>query len=257
MIKYKTLDIITVTKNDEFNLECTYKSIENILKNGDSKITWIIVDSGANFQSTHLYNRILSNTEIKLKYHINPSLDIYQAMNFGLTHVTSDFFMLVNSGDLIDENILNYIDDLPSGQVSCFQSAWHSSEQQNLNYRKKYRISRRFARMPNHQAMIFPMQFRNEKYNVKFKVSADQDLKIRLLKESKLSFREEIVVSSLIGGISTHRMGFREAFTRSIETKSILVTHYNYVWAILLSCMYSLKYFSRVDIKQIFFKDSK
>lgn len=256
-MKHNTLDIITVTKNDEFNLECTYKSIEKILKNGNLKITWIIVDSGTSFQSTHLYTRISTNNGIKFKYHNKPSLDIYQAMNFGLTHVTSDFFMLVNSGDLIDENIVNFIDDLPSGQVSCFQSSWHSPELQNLNYRRKYKISRRFARMPNHQAMIFPMQFRNEMYNIKFKVSADQDLKIRLMKENKLSFRREIVVSSLIGGISNRRMGFREAFTRSIETKSILVTHYNFAWAILLSCIYSLKYFSRVDFKQIFFKDSK
>jgi hypothetical protein len=257
MTKQKTLDIITVTKNDDFNLECTYKSIENLFKYGNVKITWIIVDSGTNFQSADLYTRISSNMEIKLKYHNNPSLDIYQAMNFGLTQVASDFFMMVNSGDLIDENILNYLDDLPSGQVSCFQSAWHSPELQNLNYRRKYRVSKRFARMPNHQAMIFPMEFKNETYNTKFKVSADQDLKIRLVRESKLTFRTEIIVSSLVGGISNRRMGIREAFSRSIETKSILVTHYNFAWAILLSCIYSLKYFSRVDIKQIFLKDYK
>ena len=246
----KTMDIITVTKDDEINLEITYHSISLISQKMTIPLNWIVIDSGEKFRSSLLHQSISSDSGITFKYFYEPTFGIYQAMNFGLSQTSSDYFILINSGDILLENVRDQIQSFSNNRVSCFQSEWHNKKLQPLDYRNNYKIFPKLGRMPNHQAMIFPNVFRNFLYNERFKIAADQDLKIRLAKEGNLILRHEAIVSSLFGGISTRQMTRTEAINRSIETFLIFKNNYNLVWALFISLVYSLRFFFRTIIQR-------
>ncbi len=246
----KTMDVITVTKDDETNLEITYNSISVISQKMAIPFTWIIIDSGEKFQKSSLFQSISSDPDVIFRYFYKPTFGIYQAMNFGLSQTSSDYFILINSGDILLENVRDYIPSLANNRVSCFQSEWHNEKLKPLDYRNNYKIFPKLGRMPNHQAMIFPKLFKNFLYNERFKIAADQDLKIRLAKEDNLILRHEVIVSSLFGGISTRQMTRTEALNRSIETFLIFKNNYNFVWAICISLVYSLRFVSRTVIQR-------
>ena len=250
IVQEKTIDVITVTKDDETNLEITYHSISLISQKMIIPLTWIVIDSGEKLQNSLLHQSISSDPRITFKYFYKPTFGIYQAMNFGLSKTSSDYFILINSGDILLKNLRDQIPSFSNNQVSCFQSEWHNNKLQRLDYRNNYKIFPKLGRMPNHQAMIFPNVFRNFLYNEKFKISSDQDLKIRLAKEGNLILRHEAIVSSLFGGISTRQMTRTEAINRSIETFLIFKNNYNLVWALSISLVYSLRFFSRTIIQK-------
>jgi hypothetical protein len=103
--------------------------------------------------------------------------------------------------------------------------------------------------MPNHQAMVFPNKFSRFKYNEEYAISADQDLKIKLAKQSMLVVREEIVVSSLFGGLTTRTMAPVEVFRRATETAKIIKSNYRFPWSAILTLIYFLNFLRKIRLE--------
>jgi glycosyltransferase involved in cell wall biosynthesis len=238
----ETLDVVTVTKNDLVNLEITRKSIEILSSKYQETITWILVDSGDESNTSEFLQRNKDTSSIKIKYFHKPNFNIYQAMNFGIKNVTSNYFMFINSGDLVLNQAIEILKNLNEEKVTCFQSEWHNSNNEKINFRMKSQFSIFFGKMPNHQAMVFPHKFSRFEYNEKYIISADQDLKIKLAKQNMLVLREEVIVSSLFGGLTTRTMTAEEVLRRAKETAKIFQSNYRFPWSSILTFIYFLNY---------------
>ena len=252
-----SVDIITITKDDIRNLEMTFESILMLKNKSTICLNWIIVDSGKLLRDSDLYKSIRKQTMFPVKYLYEKNFGIYQAMNLGVSKVQSNYFIILNSGDVVLQDLPQLVDSLPNDKVSCFQSEWHNEQMLSLGYRNNYRACTSLGRMPNHQAMVFPIIFKEYKYDEKFRISADQDLKLKLAKTGKLVLRDEILVSSLFGGLSTRKMTRDEAIYRVKESSRIFTANFNPAWALFLTVMYSLKFSTRIGWGNRFHRKSK
>jgi hypothetical protein len=174
------VDVITVTKNDVFNLNRTYESIKMRVKKEGLQVNWILIDGSDNPEVKNFVDSLSKLAGFRVSYYSERKPGIYSSMNQGIAEVSSDFFILLNSGDTLLENFSLMIQKVPSTVVTCYESEWHDE-----NLTMKYRVSNkkvciRLAKMPNHQAMIFPKSFASWMYDEKLIVSADQELKLRL-----------------------------------------------------------------------------
>jgi glycosyltransferase involved in cell wall biosynthesis len=246
-----SIDIVTITKDDIRNLEMTFESILKLKNKSTISLNWIVVDSGQLLRGSDLYKSIMKQTIFPVNYLYQKNLGIYQAMNLGVSNVDSKYFIILNSGDVVRANLPELLVSLPSDKVSCFQSKWHNEQMQTLDYRTNYRVYTLLGRMPNHQAMVFPKTFKEYKYDENLRISADQDLKLKLAKMGKLNLRGEFLVSSLFGGLSTRRMSFDEFIYRTKESFLVFDANFNVAWALFLTIMYSLKLSTRIGWSNI------
>lgn len=239
------VDVITVTKNDIFNLRRTYESIRMRVNQDGLQVHWILIDGSDDSDIKDFIDSLPRLSGLKVSYHLEKKPGIYTSMNQGIAEVSSDFFILLNSGDMLLEKFSLEIKKVPSNVVTCYESEWHDD-----NFYMKYRVSnkkvcQRFAKMPNHQAMIFPKSFANWMYDENLIVSADQELKLRLASADKLSIVSGYVVSSLIGGLSARRLGFSDIRLRSKESWQIFQKHYHWAHATILWLLYTGRYLTR------------
>jgi hypothetical protein len=176
---------------------------------------------------------------------------IYPVMNIGLDSVDSDFFMFINSGDILTPLMLEHFDEVSVHSVTCFESDWHDIDGNQISspYGRKKTVPW-LARMPNHQAMVFPKVFKGEKYNSKFPIAADQDLKLKLYRQGALNIRSGAVVSSLVGGMSVSALSPRDVAKRTVETWLILKTHFPLYHSAFLIFAYFLRFVSRVKLNE-------
>jgi hypothetical protein len=243
------VDVITVTKNDVFNLNRTYDSIKMRVQNDGLQVNWILIDGSDNSEIRNFVDSLPRIIGFKVSYYPERQPGIYSSMNQGIAEVSSDFFILLNSGDTLLENFSLKIKKVPSTTVTCFESEWHDEK-----FKTKYRVSNEmvcipFAKMPNHQAMIFPKSFASWKYDEKLTVSADQELKLRLAAADKLSIASGYVVSSLTGGISARKLGYSDIRLRSKESWQIFHKHYHCIHALILWMLYTFRYITRIKLR--------
>jgi len=243
------VDVITVTKNDVLNLKRTYESIKMRVERDGLQVNWILIDGSDSSKIKNFVDSLPRLTGFGVSYHSERKPGIYSSMNQGIDEVSSNFFILLNSGDILLENFSIVINKAPSNVVTCYESEWHD-ENFNMKYRvSNKKVSIRLAKMPNHQAMIFPKSFSNWKYDEKLIISADQDLKLRLASADKLSVVGGYVVSSLIGGISARRLGYSEIRLRSEESWQIFQKHYHWAHATILWLLYTGRYITRIKLR--------
>lgn len=252
----KTIDIITVTKNDEQNLTYTYQSIINAAKKRNIKITWIVIDSSSN---SRIRNAVRNSKRLKnfaINYQKEKRLGIYLAMNRGIALVTSEFFMFLNSGDQLLDNFNEATVKLSKSYVTCFRTKWHDHMMIEQSRTWNSVICFPLAKLPNHQAMIFPNKFNSFRYNENFPISADQDMKLKLYKLGLLKIEDTAIVSSLLGGISSRKLKPKELISRCQESWKIFNDNLNAVHAVLLWVIYTLSFLKRLEYAQVVYKRS-
>lgn len=156
---------------------------------------------------------------------------IYQAINQGISHVQGDYFVIVGSGDVLFDNLWDHLPNLDKELVHCFESNWHDTEGNTIRLHRVLPFAPLLGRMPDHHSMIFPRSFSTMEYECRFLIAADQYLKLQLWRQHKLARHSEVIGSSLIGGITTRPLPFREVFSRYVESRQILRESFNGVWA--------------------------
>jgi hypothetical protein len=251
------VDVITVTKNDVYNLNRTFDSIKMRVQKDGLQVNWILIDGSDNSEIKNFVYSLPRIKGFRASYFPERKPGIYTSMNQGITEVSSDFFIMLNSGDILLENFSLKIKKVPTTLVTCFESEWHDE-----NFNVRYRVSNkkvciRLAKMPNHQAMIFPKSFASWKYDEKLIVSADQEMKLRLASADKLFIESGYVVSSLIGGISARKLGYSDIRLRIKESWQIFQKHYHWSHAIILWFLYTGRFITRIKLRALRFGEEK
>lgn len=245
-----TLDIVTVTKNDLNHLSKTYESILGCFSNETIQVNWIVIDGSEHPHTKNYLDRLEIVKNVKILYQRENTPGIYAAMNQGLSLVQSQFFVLINSGDILLRGFVSALKESSPNFVNCFESEWHDMLFQFRFSKRHDSLNLTLGKMPNHQAMIFPLKFVSWKYDERFKTFADQDLKFRLASSGLLAIRAGLIVSSLLGGLSSRKLKPSEAANRSIESLKVFKKNLNFAHAIWLWMLYSLRFLSRINLNK-------
>lgn len=219
------ISVITVVYNAAALLESTIKSV---LAQTYSNIEYILIDGGS----------IDGTMEIIKKYHKQIALTlsekdngIYDAMNKGLKKASGDFVLFLNAGDELFSN--DTIEKIFSGSEDADVYYGNTaivnksgivvgdrrlSPPEKLNWK-----SLRFGMCVSHQSFI-ARRLLCDFYNTDYKVSADIDWVINVLKQSEKTVNTRLYISKFLeGGVSNKRR--KEAL---LERFKIMVKHYGF-----------------------------
>lgn len=197
----KIITIITVTLNAERNIEKTIRSVQQQLSL--SAVEHIIVDGGSTDTTIDIIRSKFPDVKIE---HIDDT-GIYDAMNQAMELASGEYIIFLNSGDTFcDINALScYLE-------SCEQNYDFTSSFYKINDRlytrniQKSNISKLIYGMPvSHQTLCVKKNIlRTLKFNLSYKIAADYDQLIKILKNHKLNFHciEKVLVEMEPGGLS-------------------------------------------------------
>jgi glycosyltransferase involved in cell wall biosynthesis len=224
------VSIITVVYNAEALIERTLKST---LHQTHTNIECVIVD-GLSKDAT--LARVAAFNDSRIIVYSERDKGIYDAMNKGQQRATGEYIMFINAGDeLYDNNtIAMLLSSAPNADVYYGNTAVVNeageilgerrlSPPEQLNWR-----SLRHGMCVSHQSIMARKSLAPD-YDLDFKISADIDWTIRLLKNAKQVVNCHQYVSKFLeGGVSTSRrkQGLKERF-------QIMIKHYGVVTTII------------------------
>lgn len=243
------VSIITVVYNNELLLE---RTIASIINQTYSSIEFIIIDGG----STDGTIDIIKKYEAQILYWVSePDKGIYDAMNKGIKASTGDYLWFINSGDLISES-----DTLAKAISSCEKPAdvYYGEteiidEQGNKLYMRRHKApeiltwkSFKTGMMVSHQSIIVKKELAPF-YDLKYKVSADIDWCLKVLKKSKIISNTHLTLSKFLKqGFSKkfQKTSLKERFWIMVKNYGFLTTvFYHFVIAVRLVLYYLFNIF--------------
>ena len=207
-----TIDVIVLTKNNVDELKQTLTSVPLSVRNFSVKI--MIFDGSSSRLPLSFFDDCLGDMSIHVSYFWIPDVrGIYPSMNFALGHVSSDWFIFLNSGDYfhLDFNLSSFYDHFISDVSVVFGQAEIKSSDSDLSwFVPDSRISSinnwlRFFE-PNHQA-IFARNILSTKFffQTSSPIGADAAWKRQILGGYHFAYvREPVVVFNLGGASSTY-----------------------------------------------------
>ena len=200
----KKFSIITCTKNSSLTILDTINSVKD---QNYENFEHIFVDGGSNDETVNLCNESLNS-----KVYIEPNLNLYEALNYGIKKSNGEIIFILHSDDqIIDNNLLKNICNL-------FEHHQISYTYSHIIMKKNKKIYRRWNtniigkneidnfKFPAHTSFFYKKEvFENIGfYDLNFKISSDFDHLSRLFNSGlKGFFYDEAIVSMNYGGIST------------------------------------------------------
>jgi glycosyltransferase involved in cell wall biosynthesis len=234
------LSIITVVYNSEQFIE---RTIQSVLGQTYSNIEYIIIDGGSSDKTIDLIKKYnsLSGNWISEKDN-----GLYDAMNKGLSRVNGDYVCFLNSGDTFFSNdtiekVFSGISELPDviyGETIIVDSDGNEiglrrlKAPDNLSWK-----SFKKGMLVCHQS-IYVKSTEAEKYNLKYKYSADFDWVLKVLKNAKTIHNSNLVLTRFLdGGINKKniRKGLYERF-------EIMAHYYGFISTLFLHIPIGIKF---------------
>lgn len=251
-MKNPLISIITVTYNDCSGLEKTLQSVQNQTYRN---IEHIIIDGG----SIDATFDIIKKYENGIHYWVSEKDEgIYDAMNKGIDIANGDFVIFMNAGDGFYEpgtveKVLSQINDMDKayfGRAKVY-SDYTSWVYPNLSINEGNIAEWLRKESPNHQAIFFPNKFyKNEKYNLKYKIFGDAEYKYRVKEFSGFEFIDLTVCKFSFGGISSSFDSYKDIKIMMNETWSIGRKYKGFLYTFKRIFIYNIKYFSRIILKE-------
>ena len=190
------LSIITITYNNPEELYNTYKSLQDFRDQGGSHL---IINGGRSVKN------ILKQDCMLIE---EPDNGIYDALNKGIKHIHSKYFMLIHSGDILSSKI-----EILKEQISIIS-------RKNLDIllndctidfgKSKRRISSKnwtpwmfyFGVQPPHPPIIYKLKsVQKYKYDIKHSIISDFDYLHRIfLDKPKYSKGNQLLINMSAGG---------------------------------------------------------
>ena len=252
--KQPRISIITVVYNGVNFLE---ETIQSVLNQSYEHIEYIIIDGG----STDGTVDIIKRYEDKIDYWVSERDEgIYDAMNKGMVVATGDFVNFMNGGDVICEvdSVEKVVSAMRNTDAVYFarakvieDSAYYTYPSKKVaDYKKWLRLS-----LPNHQSMFFPKKFYSlHSYDLRLKLTADDDYKLWALKKHQTIFIDRIFVifgtdgiSSKHGDIKLFLQRLKESYIRNSKHHRwlrVLVDPFKLSLMFLIDFLLGEKYFS-------------
>ena len=233
------ISIITVVYNGVFLIERTIKSI---LSQTYTNIEYIIIDGASTDGTLELIEKYKSKIALT---HSGKDNGIYDAMNKGLKDASGDYVLFMNAGDELyaadtiervfetgQDADIYYGNTVVVDQHGKILGDRRLTAPENLTWK-----SLKFGMCVSHQSFI-AKRLLCDFYNTEFKVSADIDWVINVLKQSDKMVNTHLYISRFLeGGTSNKRRkkALRERF-------SIMVKHYGLVQTILNHAVILFRY---------------
>lgn len=223
-----SITVITVVFNAKDLIARTLKSVAN---QSHPAVTHLIIDGG----STDGTLNVLSQFE-NLSVYSEPDKGIYDAMNKGLKRAGGDYVIFINAGDeLANENVLAEMMSACDGSDVYYGDTLIVDSERRVLGKRRHSPPRtltwksfQMGMLVSHQSILARRSICPE-YNLQYKISADIDWTIRLMKVAKSScFWDKPVSLFLAGGESTQRkkLGLEERW-------QISVSHYGFFHTLL------------------------
>jgi|688.fasta_scaffold348200_2 glycosyltransferase involved in cell wall biosynthesis len=184
------IHIVTISKNDEIGLS---KTIQSLQRQDYEDWDCVIVLSG-NADSALTYASELCSSDPRFTLLLQANRGIYEAMNLGLKNVESEFVWFMNGGDVFAaQDVVSYAlkicrqtgVQILTGGYQYFKG----SKLVKYERRGRWLTPKSFSlniRSGCHQAMMVRIgDFPGQDFNLNFRLAADFDLILRLMKTGK------------------------------------------------------------------------
>lgn len=220
------ISIITVAYNSELTIRDT---IESVLTQSYSEIEYIIVDGFSSDNTLPIIKEYQSQFNGRMHWISEKDDGIYDAMNKGIHKATGDIIGFLNSDDTFyNSEVLNKITSVfqTDPEIACVWGnlvfvnenkkivrKWQSKTFQPGLFEKSWSPAHITFYCRREVYEIYGM------YKTDYKIAADVELMLRFLELNlvKSFFINEILVTMLIGGVSTQ--GLKSTITITKELK--------------------------------------
>lgn len=249
------ISLITINYNNLRGLKATVDSVVNsdgfpFLEN----IEWIVVDGNSNDGSAEW---LRENAHHFQKLIIEKDKGIYDAMNKGIQHATGDYLWFLNSGDRLEgpqvlKSIIQEMNSFPA-DVYFGDTYFVDTEGNNLGLISEKKPqpfpaklgpnSFRFGMNICHQSFIVKKDWA-PLYNTEYKLAADVDWVIEILKKKPTSHRFSVVVSKFeVGGSSYEhtKKAWKERYTILSKHYGSLSNFLAHIWIFCRRIIFNFK----------------
>ena len=235
------VEIVTVVSSPSTGFEFTRNSVQELWAQCPGTRWLVVVGQRDSNINKHLSEaQCVMGDALRVVQESRPG--IYQAMNQALALIQCPRFVFLNCGDFLVPNAGELLVHCSDDRVTSFRGSWHDSHGRQVETpRRRNAHHPRLGLLANHQAMVFPASFTRFAYDESLPVAADQDLKHRLVDEDLIERRDEFLVSSMTGGVSTGRQSLNSAIHRYAEYRRIFRRYYGRVWTEIISFSYLLR----------------
>ena len=234
------LSVITVVYNDIQNIE---KTIKSVLEQTYKNIEYIIVDGASTDGTTDVIKKYSNKIS---KFISEADNGLYDAMNKGIDMLSGDYVCFLNSGDrFFDENTVeNIFNTCQNQQIDVYYGeTLIVDEKGDIKGYRRLRAPENLSKkdfkhgmLVSHQAFI-PSTKLIEKYDRRYKFSADYDWTIKILNKAKNTcFVKKPLILFLDGGLTKKRLkeSLRERFR-------IMKKNYGLIWTLWLHLVNGIK----------------
>lgn len=241
--------IITVVKNDEDNIENTIKSV---LSQKKVKIQYIVLDG---FSKDKTSSKIKKYKKL-IKFIRYKDKSFYDGLNHSLKFAKGKYVGILNSGDIyFNSNTLNKVkinskkSDFLFGNVLFYNNDFKIVRNWDLSFAKNKKI---FFYYIAHSSLFISLNIMKnylKTYNLRYKISSDTDLLIRLNLHKKIKYKKikDYLVFMKIGGLSTNP---KLIFKKILEDMIILKSYFKYSFIIYYIKKVLIKLNGYFDIKK-------
>ncbi len=229
-----SVTVVTVVYNGAAVVERTMRSV--------SEQSWphvhhLVIDGASKDDTLEIVHRF---ARPQLKVVSEKDKGIYDAMNKGISQADGDYIVFMNAGDEfysndVLEKLLSRNDhaDFYYGNTMVVDD--HGKELGDRRLHPPTNLSwksLKFGMCVSHQSILVKRKMAVD-YDLKFKISADIDWTIRVLKNAKTIVNSEMYVSKFLrGGVSSSRRreGLKERFQIMIKHYGLFSTIVNHAY---------------------------
>lgn len=202
------ITLITATYNSYPNLLDTLDSIQ---QQSHPSLEWVVIDGG----STDQTQLVLKNNPLIGQSVSEPDQGIYDALNKGIQRATGDVIGFLHSDDLLASpgTLAQIAQVFEQTQVDGVYGDLEYVDKQDTNKVIRYWKSKPFERknlkygwMPAHPTLFLKRKVyeKHSLFDLDFKIAADYDFMLRILKDPELKFAylPQVITKMRVGGAS-------------------------------------------------------
>lgn len=201
------ISIVTISKDDPIGL---LKTISSLREQSHTNWKMIIVLSSLQDDSTKIIDDICRN-DSRFQVHLAPQPGIYNAMNYGLAKVHSNFVWFMNGGDRFatKDALLLGVRHILKKEIGVLIGGYQFFQNGKLikfARSPKYISARKFSlniRSGNHQSMIFSLdKITTKHFDTKYSIASDFKFVLEALRSGKGYRIRDVLADIEPGGIS-------------------------------------------------------